>query len=178
MGYLFPLLLISAIITCKEPPKENNDATIPQARNTTAWKNLPPVVFEASLADTLPAQTTARLGLQNISGTALKYLTGTNAYYFTYYAEKNSLLHEMSLIPFSRYGFLSDVNCRPMGTSYLSTIQPPTDSLEYAKSIAFWEADPNCYDLYECIKSPWRHTLLINKSSGQVLHRIDNLGQA
>lgn len=168
---IFPLLLVLSIVACRKPaPSVHNNPE----DFANSLSNIEPVVFSTSLKDTLPASALESLGLSNINGIEVKYLDGHNARYFGYYADEKTLLKTISMLPFSKHAAIADTLCRRISYNDLNFLRQHISSTEYENTSFFWNADPKDVVVYECIKSPSMHTLLINRKTGLVLHRIES----
>ena len=170
--YLFPVLLLASILACENHPEASSrpypvDSTDYAFRTTTA------AIFQAPITDTLPPKAVQALSLSHVNGIQVKYLSGKDVYYFAYPADKKTLLRTIANLPFSKYSIVADTLCRKSSHHALTFLQEEISPTEYKNSRSFWEADKEEFEVYECIKSPMRHTLLVSKKSGQVFHRIE-----
>ncbi len=167
--YLFPILLAISALSCNRIQPSDPDKSI-------AYNEAEPVVFSTSLADTLSQKAFDELNVGEVSGIKVKYLSGHENRYFEYVAEKQLVLRVISHLPFTKYSVFSDTNCRRISFNDLNTVREKISETEYENSLSFWNADPGSIEVYECIKSPLRHTLLFDSKSNHVTHRIEVLG--
>ncbi|MFZ6013235.1 MAG: hypothetical protein ACOYXT_23030 [Bacteroidota bacterium] len=163
---LLPALLVLSIMACKKP---NLD---PYA---VAFEDLEPLVLHTSLADTLPARSFQELQIKDVLGLKINYLQGGSVQYFEYKADANTVLKVLAKLPFPKDVALADTGCRRVAFEQLQLMALDVSPTEYASASFFWQADADDHEFYECIKSPVRHQVLISKSSGKVLHRIDHI---
>lgn len=131
-----------------------------------------PIVLATSLADTLGQTTFQKLHIRDVEGIKVKYPSGNYASYFEYEAERNTVLHVISNQPFARYAQLADTRARKISADELKLVQSTVTGLEF-ESTSFWSVNPDEYEVYECLKSPMKHTVLVNKKSNKILHRIE-----
>jgi hypothetical protein len=165
---LLPLLLIVAFFSCQEP--KSRQLTYEQAENT------PPLVLYTSLDDSLPPKAIQSLNLQQrVLGLKVKYMTGQYASYFEYEAKGDQVLETISRLPFSLNASRADTLCLRMDYRYLEFMKAEMSPVELENAPAFWTAGDD-FEVYECNKYPYLHTVLINRKSNKVLHRVALLG--
>lgn len=169
--YLFPLVLIASAFSCSTPPPHAESTS-----NTLQSQFNEPAIFYTSLADSLSVKAMETLKLSDVTGIKVKYLNGTESRYFEYTAEKQSAIRAVSQLPFTKYCTVSDTHCRRISIDDIVSTRQTISATEYEHSAFFWNADPTRVEVYECIKSPFRHTLLIDSKSNHVIHRIEVLG--
>lgn len=167
MKYIFPLLLGLAIASCKKPA-DSMSAMRPSQNVEDGM-----IVFRTSLADSLSAKAMETLNVGRVMGIKIKYLSGHERQYFVYEADERSVIRVISQLKFTPYGKYSDTICRKINPGELTTMKQSISKSEYESSSFFWDVDAEKFDLYECIKSPYKHTLLIDPKSNRVLHRIE-----
>jgi hypothetical protein len=160
--FLFPVLLLYAAFACKEPGANVNGITNSGASTT--------VMFYTSLADTLPGKTLQRMNVGDVNGVKFKTLNGNEVRYFEYNADPRKLLAAISEMPFSKNASIADTLCRQMNSLSLVAQEELIPGDDYW--IKFTNVNADEFLLYECIKPPLKHTLLIHKKSSGVLHRI------
>jgi len=165
--FTLPLLILFALASCWKSEQFN-------ASETSTMP--PPLVVLISLADTLPEKSFHNLHVQDVHGFKVKYATGQSVSYFDYQADRTVVLDTISRLPFSKYSALADVQCRPIPYQAIEILRSAISGYEIETGRSFWEADRNEFDVYECIKAPFRHTLLLNKKSARVIHRIEYAG--
>jgi hypothetical protein len=167
MKMLYGLLLTFFLIAagaCKKPVLEVNDGTIP------------PLVLTAAIEDSLPSKTIRALNLNGVIGLKVQYYSGVYTSYFEYEADKSLLLETISELPFPMNSNLSDTHCRRISLQALITQRKTVSAIELESASHFWQSLETDYEIFECIKAPFRHTLQVAKNSNQVLHRIELLG--
>ncbi|HEX5168036.1 MAG TPA: hypothetical protein VFW11_02600 [Cyclobacteriaceae bacterium] len=170
MRYLLPCLFILAALSCKK--NEN----IFEAQKRPADESTEAIIFYTLLADSLSAKAIDALRVGDVTGIKVKYLSGRECRYFEYDAEKSLVIRTISQLPFTPYSKYSDTLCRKINDEDLTRLRRTISSTEYENSSSFWNNDSETVDVYECIKSPFRHTLVIDRKSNHILHRIELLG--
>jgi hypothetical protein len=156
--------------SCKEVTKSANNQTL---------KSFPPqgvALFYASLSDSLPQEALDEMKLGDVTGIKIKYLDGHDNRYFEYIADKQSVISAISKLPFTKFSSLSDSRCRKITQKEFLSVRQKVPSTEFESAAFFWNSTNDNTEIYECIKSPNRHTLLINPDSDVVLHRIEVIG--
>jgi len=133
-------------------------------------------IMHASIqADVLQGATIT--DLKEIHGIKVLYADyGKCTYYFKYEADPNDTLKVISDLPFVLDNNTSSVACMPMNTNSnpLDAVMSLTTQ-EREASAFFWNSKPEDFTFYECIKSPFRHTVMISKSSPVILHRVESI---
>jgi hypothetical protein len=160
-GILFLSVLVVMIAGCTRPH-------LTDAIESTGV----PITFTTSLRDSIPANTFHLLNIENINGVRLLDLDGADIRYFRYEVNTEKLLHALSLSPFSIDAISADTVCRKLDGKKLSVEHFKQSELSYAAP--FINANDS-YEIYESIKPPLRHLVLINKNKDLVLHRISNI---
>jgi hypothetical protein len=115
--------------------------------------------------------------LKEIHGIKVVYADyGKCTYYFIYEADPNDTLRVISDLPFALDNNTSSVACLPMNTNLnpLDAVKTLSAQEREASSF-FWKSKPENFTFYECIKSPFRQTVLISKTSPVILHRVETL---
>jgi hypothetical protein len=130
---------------------------------------IPPVVFLTSLEDSLPKKTFDALHVGSVIGTKISG-NGFDVRYFEYEVDPGKLLAAISEMPFNKNALIADTICRKINYLSLVTEEDKIPGDDYW--IKFTNVDSDEFLFYECIKPPLRHTLLIRKNSGRVIHRI------
>jgi len=148
---------------------------IPQPDHQALHGNTP-IILATSLADTLGESAFQRLHIADVDGIKVKYPTGNFASYFEYQADHQNLLRAVGSLPATLYASRVDTSCRPISFENLPTeLQHPCD-LEQENASTFWFASREDYVVYDCLKAPFRHTLLLHKTTNMVIHRIEFIG--
>jgi hypothetical protein len=101
------------------------------------------------------------------------YDNGKSVTYLEYETDANSLLKTIARLPFSKYAGRADTVCLEIGFYGFAALRNSLSEEERQAGSFFWSATPQIYQRFECIKGNEKHTLLINRSSDQVLHRIE-----
>src|SRR3954469_7720179 len=70
------------------------------------------IIFETSLADTLPTKTFRKLQTENVMGKRVFDSKGNDVRLFKYEIEKARLIHEISSSPFDINAIMADTVCR------------------------------------------------------------------
>jgi hypothetical protein len=166
LSLLFPILLLLSIAACKKPV-ETTGITWSEYSN--------PIITHVSLYDTLPKKSLASLSIKEINGIKAEYGSGKSTAYFEYEANAKELIKIVSLLPFKRCDSISDTLCRKMEMNFSLSAKSVLSSEETNASNFFWDINPMEYAFYECIKGTTRHTILVNKLSNKILHRIETL---
>ena len=164
---VIPLLLLFTF-ACKKPAASVNDDN---------FADIPPLILRTSLKDTLTKKVLTTLQLNDTEGVKIKYQNGNYASYFTYEADGDALLRAIDSMPFPRYAIKADTVCYPISYRDIALLKKKINGAEYEAASFFWDADVTEYDVYECLKPPLRHTLLISKTTRQVLHRAEYIAQ-
>lgn len=160
------LLFLFALGGCKKPVIDVNDNVIP------------PLVLSTSIYDSLPQKTVQALNLGDITGLKFKYTTGLYANYFAYEADPQAVLNAISELPFQLSGSLADTLCHKITFNEIRALQQNISRTELERTSFFWNTDPVTMAMFECIKPPYRHTLLLTKNSDRILHRIEFIGHS
>jgi len=164
-GLLLPLFLLAAG-ACKKPVLEVTDGTIP------------PLVLATAIEDSLPPKTIMALHLEGITGLKLQYYSGLHTSYFEYEADKDILLDTISALPFPMNSNISDTRCRKISFQTLNAMKKNINVTEIESAARFWDTAESQYQVFECIKPPFKHTLQVESGSRHILHRIELLKQS
>lgn len=162
----FPLLVIFSLGGCKKPTTES----------TLDYHSVPPIVLSASLRDSIPSKMVKALNLDDVTGIKIQYITGLHTSYFEYEADQNALLQTISQLPFSMRAAVGDIACHRITFQDLNLIKQKISTVELENSSSFWTTEQTDFDSYECIKPPFKHTILFHKNSRRILHRIEFFG--
>lgn len=162
-AFILPGLLILSIFACEKP---KNTSYFPDE-----YAN--PQITRMTLRDTLSAKSLSNLYIQELKGVKVSYASGRYTCYFEYNANQQDILKVINTLPFDINTRLSDTLCRKMDEEFSLNGKRIRSNQEIASSSFFWNINPNNFTYYECIKSPMRHTLLLDKHSNRILHRIE-----
>jgi hypothetical protein len=161
-----PLLLLFLSAACdKRQPPPDAAASVDEA--------VGPAVLHASLQDTLSPAFLQALRLEKVEGLNVKYLSGHEAHYFAYIADPDAVLRAVVHTAFSKHVAVADTVCRRMDPRALAMLAQPLHATERAAGVFFWEADAAEFEVYECVRGPIRHTLLIGRATRNILHRVE-----
>jgi hypothetical protein len=163
---LFQGFLLFCFLACKKPANLGDGS---------ADAGRLPIALAVSLRDSLPQKAVTALGLSDVTGVKIQFIDGRSASYFAYPAGREVALNTIAGLPFSKGSKIADTLCRRVATAFLQREYAGLSATESQYSDFFWQALNHNVDAYECIKAPWKHTLLISKTSGRVLHRIEFL---
>jgi hypothetical protein len=169
-GLFFSSLLFLAILGCSKPNFETTEVS----------DGFAPMVFHTSLADTLPAKTFDQLQLSNKTvGIKVTDLSGLDVRYFEYEADADILINALSTSPFNVDGSFSDLSCRKLSILDLDLGLNPeictTSDRPYLT--AFLNKYRKNFEVYECVKSPLKHQLFIDRTIARLftgLKELDN----
>jgi hypothetical protein len=98
----------------------------------------------------------------------------TVSFYFEYEADYREVLNTISALPIQIDDNISAMRC--------GLLNSPTNPLDNSKKIAreevdasefFWDAKPEEYIFYECLKGSLKHLLLVSKTSSRILHKVE-----
>lgn len=163
-----PSLLVMAVLM-SEHRKYDSHTGLMQSK--TEGRAIPSVVFATSLRDTLPVEMVERFGLSKVSGVKLKSGPRNDVSYFEYSAEVPAFLRALGNCPFHRSEILADTTARRIDRREIEMLAATVNETEKQAAPLFWNSGKS-FDAYECIKPPFRHTLLVNTSTGKILHRV------
>lgn len=162
-AFILPTLLVFSIFACTKPVDTSflpNEYERPEIRLVT-------------LRDTLPNSSFSNLSIQELKGVKATYVTGRYTCYFEYNANQQEVLRAIDILPFDINTRLSDTQCRKMDSDFSLSGKHILSNQEINSSAFFWNINTEDFIYYECIKSPMRHTILLDKHSNRVLHRIE-----
>lgn len=137
---------------------------------------IPPLATAVSLRDTLPSTMVQALHLEHVSGIKVQYADGHAAYYFEYEAEHELLLTLLAQMPFAKDATVADTYCRELSPMAMRATHDALSPEELHHGTSFWEALSPDIDVYECLKAPRKHIVLLSKTSNRVFHRVELTG--
>jgi hypothetical protein len=164
--FTFPLLIILVLGTCKKPQFETHDN----------YNKVPPIILSTSLKDSLPAEAIKVLKLGEVTGIKIQYITGVHASYFEYQADPNAVLTMLSQLPFFMNTLKADTVCHQIPLHDLNLIKQKLSVTEIESTQSFWNTSQAEVEIYECIKPPFKHTVITSENSNHILHRVEFLG--
>lgn len=165
--WALPFLLLFSLCSCKKTDRQNV---------VRGHELIPPLVVRTTLYDSLPPDAIRHLQLENIGGLKVKYSTGRYVSYFEYSANSDTVLNVIANLPFSKHTPLADTSCRKVPSESLQQLRSLVSIEEQTTGTSFWDANMNDVEVYECLKAPFRHVLVISKNSSRILHRIEYKG--
>ena len=112
----------------------------------------------------------------NVLGIKIRDLQGHDIRYFEYQAEASHLLHCISRMPFNKNYPVADTVCRKISYDELRLAAGNLSATELNSTSFFSTAHESRMEIYECLKSPMKHHILIDKATHKVLHRIEFIG--
>jgi hypothetical protein len=162
--FAIPLVMVLALGACKKPVLE------------VPLDFIPPLVLSTSIQDSLPSAVVKTLKLEGVSGLKIKHYNGMYASYFEYEADKNLLMNTISALPFSMNAAKADTRCHPVSFQQIEVMREQLLPGELENTTFFWEPDQSQLKIFECIKPPYKHTIMMKENSNRILHRIELLG--
>lgn len=165
-GYLgfAGLLIIFSLGACKKPILEVTDNVVP------------PMILATALEDTLPSAAVEALDVKGVTGLKIQYYSGLFTSYFEYDIDKGLLLKTISALPFTQSASIADTLCREIAVTQMAQ---PWEDLSAAKSdLTMPDLQGEATQIFECLKPPYRHTLVLTKNSNRIHHRVEFLGQS
>jgi|GEM_PF-2178476 len=168
---IFPLLLLLAAVACQKPILEPNA----KERFAEIVRSSAPLVSKTTLEDTLPAEALRTMGIGQINGVKLQYGNNHSTSYYAYHADPDALIATLSRLPFTKYAAIADTTCYKTSFEVLTQLQQNLSDIELRNSAFFWNASHEEFEIYECLKTPIRHTVLISRRSGLVYHRVETV---
>jgi len=165
LSWALPAFLVSYLFACTKPTSREV---------ITVWneKNHP-LISKISLFDTIHINTILALDIREVHGVNARYRSGKKVSYFEYDTDASTLLTFITCLPFQMNNSISDTTCRLQNFDFSLSDKKFLSREERDAADFFWDINPKDYRYYECLKSPERHTLLIHKQTGRVLHRIE-----
>jgi hypothetical protein len=147
---LLPILLIAIIVFTNKPKSTPVEFTSH--------------VMYASVHDSLPPSFLKQVSLHEKQG----YVVSKgfkNTYYFEYTANHSQVIKALSSLPFAIDSVRADIQCR-----IISSEQELKGVSNLLAQQNYFSAEINKYTVYECLKAPQHHVVLLNKESDQVIH--------
>ncbi len=171
-GSILTLLLLSLIFVKKKQTHDHPEA-IALSQSIDYQNATPPLVLATSLHDSVPAHLLSQMGLPDVNGTKLRFLNGNFASHFRYNAPAERVLRTLSMIPVPFSDVPADTTYRQILHTELNTFVAGLSAYEKEEFPDFVNAASSGLDAYECIKPPFRHIVLINRTDNSVLHRVE-----
>lgn len=129
------------------------------------------IISQSLLSDTFPCPKSFYELVGNPSGVSLTFPDGRQVYFFDYAVDSSQILQQFNSLPFKMGNGKSDVTCRQ------TKLDLPTDDenlLSWIDQDA-WIGNDAGYIAYECIKPPFKHTLLVHHDNHKIHHRVERL---
>ncbi len=171
---ILTMLMLSVIFVKKQRSHEYHEyfAEAESRLNVVA----PPLVLATSLHDSIPAPLLSEAGLPDAEGIKLKFHNGNFASHFRYNAPAERVLRGLALIPVPFTDATADTTYRKMPLPELNTFAARLSDFEKEQFPDFVQAASTEADAFECIKPPFRHIVIINRTDNSVLHRVEYAG--
>jgi hypothetical protein len=153
---LFPIAFITMLMACDshKPKSEWYDFT-----------------SRAYLSDSLPPEFLQKVNPIEHQGIRLQRALGATTYYFEYSADHQTVLKEISTLPFAADSARADTQVRMIaGEIELRKIERLLKDESIIKDFSIDALDG--YTAYECLKTPQHHILLLSKNSDRVIHIV------
>lgn len=151
----FPIALILLIVSIPPKTKSGSHRTITQA----------------SLSDSLPQSFLQKVAPIEIQGYCVQQFHVSSTYYFKYSANHTKVLQQIALLPFSPSSVRADVQCRAIAQQ--SELKQMEELLKDRLIAQTFQREPLInYTIYQCLKTPQHHFLLLSKTSDTVIHII------
>lgn len=163
----FSILLILSIVSCKKPSYSTDGFT---------FDHSVPVLFYTSLADTLPKKTFEELKLHDrVVGIKINNLNGLDVRYFEYQIDADVLISALSKMSFDKREIVADTICRKITSQEMELALMQVSAAELACANSFFNSTLAGFDMYECLKSPYRHHVIVDRLTNMVKHRIERM---
>ena len=129
----------------------------------------PAQAFQKAFGKTLPAD----IGdLEGVEVTSLMF----TQYYFRYHADRDFVLSLIVSVPcVESLGVASDSECKPENDWQWIKERFSPRSPELAQMPYWRPSEVNDAEYYRCIRFPWNHTVMFDKSSDLVYHVIESI---
>jgi hypothetical protein len=167
-AFVFCGLLLLAILGCTKP-----NYSIEGSNNHSV-----PVLFYTSLQDTLSKKTFDQLRLTDRTlGIKINDITGLDVRYFEYEADADVLIRALAETGFDIATQMpTDITCRKLSYEDLSSYLKNASINEAFYAGHFLNSFAEGFEAYECVKSPVKHQVLVNRTSRRVYHRVERVG--
>jgi hypothetical protein len=163
-SFILALFLITAAIACTKP-KSVSEISSSDKPNLS-------IAFATSLADTIPLRNFQALNIADVSGMKFRGMNGKEVRYFSYEVDKKNLLRVVSQLPVVISDSKTDTLCRLISFDILKGYEIDPEEINVGNY--FWNSSEK-NEIYECIKGSVRHTMIFEKSSNKVHHRVEYL---
>ena len=157
------LMIIFSLGCCKKPVLEVTTNTVP------------PMILATSIEDSLPQSVIEALDVKGVTGLKVQYYSGLYTSYYEYDADKDLVLKTVSELPFFQSASIADTLCREIPVVQLI---PPWEDLSANSELTMPDLQNEVTQIFECLKPPYRHTVVVSKNSNHIYHRIEFLGES
>lgn len=177
LGFSLPLLIAIAIwgMADSEQRHRMDDSFSMDEVGLANRTDAAPMIMTTSLADTLAPEFIKMVGITDVSGTKFIAPSRTWSSYFSYHADKQKVFSALQQLPFTFTDNKVDLSVRRVSPNDLQRIKSSLPHGEILNAEKFWSPIKDS-DVYEFIKPPFRHTLIISETSGIIQHRIEFAG--
>ncbi len=164
----FYILSATLLISCNKIKEKSESLIVKIADDLNE-----PIVEEKIITELYPELGEEQYEFQNINGIQLQYLAGFYEYYFKYSCDiklVSDFICHMMVESFNEVE--PDSSCTLTTTPTLIETNLTSQTLEEL-SFFFEYEDLEQYEILETTKTPFRHTLIIDKKSQIIYHRIE-----
>jgi hypothetical protein len=163
-SFILSIFLITAAIACTKP-KSVSEISSNDKPNLS-------IAFATSLADTIPLKSFQTLNIADVAGMKFRGMNGKEVRYFSYEVDKKNLLRVVSQLPVAISDSKTDTLCRLISLDVLKEYEIDPDEIQIGNY--FWNSADK-HEIYECVKGSIRHTMIFEKLSNKVHHRVEYL---
>lgn len=156
---LLPAALLAIIVITHKPQSE-----------TYHWQSS---ITHASLHDSLPDSYLLQVKPKEIQGYQVSKSIHENIYYFEYTARHEDVLKGLSMLPFHADSLRADVQSRIIAGTELTRIRNLLRDSDIIRSVDQPNLDE--YAVFECLKTPQHHFVLLHRTSDRVIHIIQQV---
>src|SRR5688572_5867956 len=162
--FILPTVLVAGVVGCNQ-----------EKPSAISRLEIPGISFATDLREFVPEKSLKLLKYdgstegQKFAHPGVGYVS-----YFEYAANEADVLAMLAVLPFSKYAVVADTIAYKVDIRMLEFERQKATAEEIEIAHNFWNASPNEYTAYECRKFPWRHVVLVNNKTNQVLHRIEH----
>ena len=158
------LSFVAFVFWCNKPEQQFSEIS-----------EIPSIIFYTSLADSLPKKTFEALQVGKVIGAKISG-KGLDVRYFQYEADADVLIGALSESSFDINTIvIADTTCRSVDYSYLKMSLSNVSEGEFPYAASFLNAGEGL-EVYECVKSPLKHQVVVDRASRKVWHRIERFG--
>lgn len=136
---------------------------------------LAPLVQEVRLTDTISPAFAQALGLDAVTGTTFRYVSGMQSSYFSYVADADAVLLAVARLAFPLQDQSADVTYHEVSAEEWFAHRHIVTEWELMDEGAFWNVDPGSSEIYASAKND-HHLLIVDRERRQVFHRVSTRG--